>query len=219
MEVRAYIWDMDGTLLNTLPTIHYHCNLSLKHFGFHEITLEECRDLCRLSIGHFYHKLLALGGCPTEKIDALQPKIRDLDCNRYLENPSFLTEPFDGIISTLKTLKERGIVNGILTNKPHAIAVSLCAHFFDDLIDICIGQTPDTISKPHKECMDGVFSSLHFKPSDILYIGDTDIDMQTARNTGVLAAAATWGFQSIDTLLSYQPDFILSSPEELLTLL
>lgn len=219
MGVRACIWDMDGTLLYTLPTIYHNCNLSLKHFGFHEITLEECKDLCRFSIQHFYHKLLALGGCPPEHIDEFQPKIRDYDCAKYLENPIHLTKPYESIPHTLRVLKERGIINGILTNKPHDIAVSLAKHFFGDLIDVCIGQTPETISKPHKECMDGIFSSLHFTPSDILYIGDTDVDMETAKNTGTASAAATWGFQSIDILLSYKPDFVLSSPEELLTLL
>ena len=65
MGFRACVWDLDGTLLYTLPTIHHYCNQSLRHFGFHDITLDECRDLCRLSIAEFYHKLLKLGGCPT----------------------------------------------------------------------------------------------------------------------------------------------------------
>lgn len=64
MGFRACVWDLDGTLLYTLPTIHHYCNQSLRHFGFHDITLDECRDLCRLSIAEFYHKLLKLGGCP-----------------------------------------------------------------------------------------------------------------------------------------------------------
>lgn len=64
MGFRACVWDLDGTLLYTLPTIHHYCNQSLRHFGFHGITLDECRDLCRLSIAEFYHKLLKLGGCP-----------------------------------------------------------------------------------------------------------------------------------------------------------
>lgn len=63
MGFRACVWDLDGTLLYTLPTIHHYCNQSLRHFGFHDITLDECRDLCRLSIAEFYHKLLKLGGC------------------------------------------------------------------------------------------------------------------------------------------------------------
>lgn len=56
MGFRACVWDLDGTLLYTLPTIHHYCNQSLRHFGFHDITLDECRDLCRLSIAEFYHK-------------------------------------------------------------------------------------------------------------------------------------------------------------------
>ena len=73
MGFRACVWDLDGTLLYTLPTIHHYCNQSLRHFGFHDITLDECRDLCRLSIAEFYHKLLKLGGCPPDRVAALQP--------------------------------------------------------------------------------------------------------------------------------------------------
>ena len=80
MGFRACVWDLDGTLLYTLPTIHHYCNQSLRHFGFHDITLDECRDLCRLSIAEFYHKLLKLGGCPPDRVAALQPAIRDYDC-------------------------------------------------------------------------------------------------------------------------------------------
>ena len=77
MGFRACVWDLDGTLLYTLPTIHHYCNQSLRHFGFHDITLDECRDLCRLSIAEFYHKLLKLGGCPPDRVDVYkrQPHI------------------------------------------------------------------------------------------------------------------------------------------------
>ena len=60
MPYRACVWDMDGTLLNTLPTILYYCNQSLAHFGLHSIAMEDCRDLCRLPISHFYHRLLRM---------------------------------------------------------------------------------------------------------------------------------------------------------------
>ena len=96
MGFRACVWDLDGTLLYTLPTIHHYCNQSLRHFGFHDITLDECRDLCRLSIAEFYHKLLKLGGCPPDRVAALQPAIRDYDCAAYLSDFTYLTQPYAG---------------------------------------------------------------------------------------------------------------------------
>lgn len=126
MGFRACVWDLDGTLLYTLPTIHHYCNQSLRHFGFHDITLDECRDLCRLSIAEFYHKLLKLGGCPPDRVAALQPVIRDYDCAAYLSDFTYLTQPYTGVCETLAELNRRGIKNAVLTNKPNAVA--LCTH-------------------------------------------------------------------------------------------
>ena len=115
MGFRACVWDLDGTLLYTLPTIHHYCNQSLRHFGFHDITLDECRDLCRLSIAEFYHKLLKLGGCPPDRVAALQPAIRDYDCAAYLSDFTYLTQPYAGVCETLAELNRRGIPSRSLT--------------------------------------------------------------------------------------------------------
>ena len=148
MGFRACVWDLDGTLLYTLPTIHHYCNQSLRHFGFHGITLDECRDLCRLSIAEFYHKLLKLGGCPPDRVAALQPAIRDYDCAAYLSDFTYLTQPYAGVCETLAELNRRGIKNAVLTNKPNAVACALIDRFFGDAMELCVGQTPETISKP-----------------------------------------------------------------------
>lgn len=218
MSYRACVWDLDGTLLYTLPTIHHYCCLSLAHFGFHAISLEECRDLCRLSIAHFYHKLLALGGCPPDDIERLQPAIRDYDCASYLSDFAYLTKPYDGVRETLETLCAKGVKNAVLTNKPNAVACALIEQFFGGLMDVCVGQTPGTISKPDPRSMDGVLDTLGVRRDEVLYVGDTDVDMQTARNTGVAAAAAVWGYQPLQTLLPYAPEFVVHSPRELISI-
>ena len=156
MGFRACVWDLDGTLLYTLPTIHHYCNQSLRHFGFHDITLDECRDLCRLSIAEFYHKLLKLGGCPPDRVAALQPAIRDYDCAAYLSDFTYLTQPYAGVCETLAELNRRGIKNAVLTNKPNAVACALIDRFFGDAMELCVGQTPETISKPDPHSMDPV---------------------------------------------------------------
>lgn len=215
---RACIFDLDGTLLYTLPTIHYNCNASLAHFGFHGISLPACRDLCRLSIAQFYHRLLELGGCPADRIADLQPQIRDYDCAEYLKDFTYLTEPYEGISETLRELRARGIRTGVLTNKPRDVAQSLMDHFFGDLIELCIGQTPDTISKPDPRSMDGILSGLSLTREEIVYVGDTDVDMQTARNTGVFPVAASWGYQPLDALMPYAPGLIAEQAADVLKL-
>ncbi|WP_283673415.1 HAD family hydrolase [Butyricicoccus sp. Marseille-Q5471] len=218
MSFRACIWDLDGTLFYTLPTIHYYCNRSLAHFGLREITVEECQDLCRLSITQFYQRLLELGGCPSEDMNHLAPRIRDFDCASYLADFTYLTKPYDGIRETLTELKQMGVKNAVLTNKPNQIACSLVNLFFSDLIDVCIGQTPESISKPDPRSLDAVLHTLSISRSEAVYVGDTDVDMQTAHNTGVAAAAVAWGYQPLETLLCYKPDFVVHTPHELISL-
>lgn len=216
MPYRACVWDMDGTLLNTLPTILYYCNQSLAHFGLHSIAMEDCRDLCRLPISHFYHRLLRLSGCPEQDVERLQPAIRDYDCASYLKDFSHLTEPYEGIRETLEALRDMGIKNAVLTNKPDALAHSLTRQFFGGLMEACIGQTPQTISKPDPRSMDRVLDTLHVQCSEILYVGDTDIDMQTAHNSGAAAAAACWGYQSIEQLMPYSPEHVIHALGDLI---
>lgn len=216
---RACIFDLDGTLLYTLPTIHHYCNASLSHFHLHSITITECQELCRLSISHFYQRLLLLGGCPPDKVHELQPQIRDYDCAAYLKDFTYLTEPYPGMTETLQALRRQGMLAGVLTNKPHAIANSLVRHFFGDLVSVCIGQTPNTISKPDPRCMDEILIRLSCEKDDLVYIGDTDVDMETAQNTGVTAIAAAWGYQPLTSLLPYHPAFIAQQPTDILQFL
>ncbi len=216
MTFRACIWDLDGTLLYTLPTIHHYCNHTLAHFGFRGISVDACRDLCRLSIAHFYHRLLSLGGCPAEEIERLQPAVRDYDCASYLSDVSYLTEPYDGVVETLQALHDKGVKNAVLTNKPNTVACALTERFFSGLMDACIGQTPDSISKPDPRSMDGVLKALNVRQDEVLYVGDTDVDMETAQNTGVSAAAAAWGYQPAEMLAPYRPLYLISDPRELI---
>lgn len=215
---KGCIFDLDGTLLYTLPTIHHYCNRSLAHFGFHSITLQECQDLCRLSIANFYQRLLLLGGCPSDEVKSLHPLIRDYDCEWYLQDFAYLTEPYEGIAKTLQILRKRGIRTGVLTNKPNEIAQSLIRTFFGELIEICVGQTPDSIPKPEPRSMDRILQGLALSRDELAYVGDTDVDMRTAINAGAFAVAAAWGYQPRQTLAAFHPGFIADKPQDILTL-
>ena len=119
---------------------------------------------------------------------------------------------------TLAELNRRGIKNAVLTNKPNAVACTLIDRFFGDAMELCVGQTPETISKPDPHSMDSVLEPLRKPHHYLLYLGDTDLDMQTARNTQTAAAAAAWGYQTLEMLLPYHPEFIVRRPEQLLTI-
>jgi phosphoglycolate phosphatase len=216
--MRACIFDLDGTLVNTLPTVQHYCNLSLAHFGLQSVSQDACRNLCRLPIASFYHRLVRLGGCPEEQVAALAPRVRDYDVAAYLTDYRYLTEPYSGIAELLQALQKRGVVTAVLTNKPAKVAENLMSDLFPGAFAIVRGQTPETISKPDPRSLWNLLSDLHVRRDQCVYVGDTDVDMDTARAAGVLAAAATWGFQERELLLKCGPDFVADTPEDLLAL-
>lgn len=212
------VFDLDGTLVNTLPTVHHYCNQSLIHFGFHAVSEDECRKLCRLPIATFYHRLLHLGGCPDDRIEDFAAKIRDYDLSIYLKDCQYLTKPYPGITDLLRELRNRHAVTAVLTNKPAPVAESLMEKLFPGMFDIVRGQTPETISKPDPRSLWNLLCDLKIRREECVYVGDTDVDMETAKSAGVPAAAATWGFQEREILLSFHPDFVADQPLDLLAL-
>ncbi len=212
----ACIFDLDGTLVNTLPTVHHYCNLSLVHFGFNPVSMDQCRELCRLSISEFYARLLQLGGCPLDKVDELTDPIRAYDLDIYKKNIHYLTTPFPGIKELLCELKKLGVKTAVLTNKPAPLAELLMDHMFPGLFDIVAGQTPTSISKPDPRSLANMISMLRLQSGSCLYVGDTDVDMITADAAGVSKCAVTWGYQSAEELSRFSPDYMVDTATQLL---
>lgn len=215
MRYRACIFDLDGTLVNTLPTVHHYSNGSLKHFGLGSITMEQCQSLCKLSIANFYPGLLRLGGCPEERVEELREPIRVYDLEAYQRDILYLTEPYPGIRELLSRLRSKGIVTGVLTNKPKPLADEVLAELFPGLLDVVVGQTPDTISKPDPRSLTNLLDKIGVCGQDCLYVGDTDVDMMTAETAGVDKCAVGWGYQSLDELMVFRPEHIAVEPGEL----
>lgn len=215
----ACIFDLDGTLLDTLPTLCRCCNASLTHFGLNPVSPAQCRDLCRLPIAEFYPRLLQLGGCPDDRSTELVEPIRQYDLETYLKDPCAQTNPFPGIPELLRELRRRGTATAVLTNKPAPLAERVVTSFFPGLLNLVAGQTPDTISKPDPRSLLQLIQALGLNREDCLFVGDTDVDMRTARAAGVPLAAVAWGYQDLRSLSAYEPDWAVRSPKELLPLL
>ena len=213
--MRGCVFDLDGTLVNTLPTVHHYCNLSLAHFGFCSIAEDECRKLCRLPIASFYHRLLQLGGCPEERIEELAPEIRDYDLAIYLKDFQYLTRPYPAIPGLLRELRERRAVLAVLTNKPAPVAESLMESLFPGMFDIVRGQTPETISKPDPRSLWNLLDDLGLAREECVYVGDTDVDMETAQNTGMDCMLVSWGFREAEALMRLAPRYLVSDPAEM----
>lgn len=216
-KYKGCIFDLDGTLLNTIPTIMHYSNLSLKKFGFNEISMDKYRYLCRLSYKEYYKKLLLFGGCPNEDINKYLLDIGAYDQEIYLNDVIYLTEPFCGIIPLLKTLKSKGIKLAVLTNKPHQIAETLTTKYFESLFDLCVGYTPETISKPDPRSLLNLLEKLSLNRDDCIYVGDSDVDVKTAKNADVFSVAVDWGYQEIGVLQKLNPECIINTANDLLS--
>ncbi len=214
--LRACVFDLDGTLVDTLPTVHHYCCATLVHFGLNPVTLDQCRGLCRLSIAQFYPQLLRLGGCPEERIEPLLEPVRQYDLDSYLQDIFYLTRPYPGIKALLEGLRGLGVASAVLTNKPAPLAQALMDALFPGLLDEVAGQTPDSVSKPDPRSLTGLLERMGVDRESCLYVGDSDVDMITAQNAGIAACAVTWGYQTREELSVFSPAWFAGSAEELL---
>lgn len=219
MTYRACIFDLDGTLVNTLPTVHYYANVTLAHFGLRSISLGQCQSLCKLSIADFYPGLLRLGGCSEERVEELRETVRTYDLAAYQKDTLYLTEAYAGIRELLCLLRKEGVLTGVLTNKPKPLADEVMETLFPGLLDIVVGQTPDTISKPDPRALTNLLDELKLRPQECLYVGDTDVDMMTAAAAGVDKCAVGWGYQTLEELRVFRPEYVVTDPEELAEIL
>lgn len=218
MSKRCFLFDLDGTLLNTLPSMYHCCNHTLAQMGLNHISMEQCRVLCRLPIVGYYEELLRLGGCPPVEAAARQAEAYEIYMQEYEIDPLHLTEPFLGMKETLIQLRERGYRLGVLTNKARSLADATVAHFFPDLFELVVGQTPESISKPDARAMQGVLQAMKLSAEACIYVGDTDVDICTGQNAGVEVCLAAWGYQTLAEMHPLVPNYIANTPPRLLEL-
>ena len=219
MKYKMCVWDLDGTLLNTLPSLHYYNNKSLEHYGFKKITYKDSIDLIKYPLGQYYQNLLILGGCPVDKVDEIVDELTEYDYTMYNDNPLYLVEEFPDIKETLIQLNELGIVNAVFSNKFEEICIKTVNHFYPSLIKYVSGQLIDSPPKPNVGCLDRLNKQSDISLDEMLLIGDTQVDILTARNNNTKVAAVSWGYQDLDVLNEYKPDYIIHNPKEVLDII
>lgn len=214
MKYKLCIWDLDGTLLNTLSTLNYYDNEALKHYGYNPINIKQSAEIIKLPIQTYYSKLLEYGNC--KDIDAIVDELLEYDLSLYNKNPLYLTVPFDSIKETLIKLKNLGIINVVLSNKPNEISNALVNHFFKDEIEKTYGQTKNTISKPQKGSIDVILKDYNISKDEMIIIGDTEVDLLTANVHDFDSIAVKWGYSDIDYLKKFNPTYIIEKPVEII---
>lgn len=210
---KAVIFDLDGTLLNTLEDLKDSTNAALKEQGLAERTLEEVRQF----VGNGIHKLIERAvpeGVSDETVEQVFQKFRSY----YMKHCQDKTCAYPGIQELLLELKRRGIVMAIVSNKADAAVKELAKEYFPE-ISVAIGEREGIARKPAPDSVYEALRILGVSKEAALYVGDSDVDIATAKNAEVPCVAVTWGFREEELLRSLNPAFIIQQPEELLDLL
>lgn len=213
MNFQAAIFDLDGTLINSLEDLADSANAMLASYGFPTHPL----DPYRYFVGNGSRKLIER--ClPKEK--ATDPDFVEEALQRYKEIYAHHTEdktrPYVGILSALQMLQQQGIPMGICTNKHQSAADEIVAHMFPPgLFRTISGDRPGLPRKPHPQKVLKMAEDFGVASRRVAYFGDTSVDMDTAHNAGFYAVGVLWGFRPQEELVAHGADILLASPEEI----
>lgn len=210
----AVIFDLDGTLLNTLGDLRAATNHALEVRGLPPHSMEEIRQF----IGNGIRLLICRAmpeGTPEAEIDAALDDFKAY----YAAHIHDRTVPYDGISQLLTALRKRGIKVAVLSNKIDSASQQLIEYFFPGKTDVVFGEHVGVPRKPDPTSCRMVMQQLGVQPEQVLYVGDSGTDMQTAKNAGLYAVGVTWGFRSKEVLLEYGADVLVHRPEQILQIL
>lgn len=217
----SVIFDMDGTLLDTVRDLAEATNRVLERNGYMALPEKDFKHYLGDGVENLMRRVLK--SQPEDKrpgdldIESMLPNMIKAQKNEYASLWKMNTRPYDGILEMLTDLKRNGCKLGIVTNKPHDFAQLMTNYYFgSDLFDIVIGQEPDRPVKPAPDSLYYAMDSLNVSKSGLLYVGDTNTDMFTAKNADVMSIGVLWGFRSREELLESGARFIAETPDDIL---
>lgn len=214
MKYDAVIFDLDGTILSTLEDLADGTNYALKSNGLPERTIDEVRRF----VGNGVRLLIERAvpeNTPLETID----KVHATFAEYYTAHCSIKTKPYDGILDMLDGLRKKGIKLAVLSNKPDYAVQPLCKQYFNEYFDMASGEVTGIAKKPAPDGVYRILDKLGIKNDRCVYIGDSDVDVTTAKNSGMDCIAVDWGFRDRDNLLGAGAELIASTPKELFELI
>ena len=211
--IKAVIYDVDGTVLDTLSTIAYYGNQALEHFGFEPLPENNYKYYAGNGAKVLIERMLEdLGVSVTEYFDRTFEYYNKI----YNEAPVAFTRPFDGISELVKALKAKGIRQAVISNKPDFATRGVMSACFNDEFDRVYGAREGVKLKPDPEALLSVLSELGVKQSECLYVGDTSVDMDTGKNADVTTVGVLWGFRTEEELRRHGADYIVENPMQIL---
>jgi len=208
----AIIFDLDGTLLYTLEDLTDSVNFVLAKYDYPIRTVDEIKNFVGNGVSVLMERAL-----PDGKNNPNFNKCTEMFKTNYAANMFNKTKPYEHITDVLQKLKDDGYKLAVVSNKFDSAVKELCKKYFDNLIDVAIGQGVNVKPSP-----DSVFEAaklLGVKVEDCVFVGDSEVDIQTAQNAGIPCISVTWGYKDIDFLYNNGAGVLVYSPEELLELL
>ena len=211
MKYTIAIFDLDGTILNTLEDLADSTNYALKTCGYPERTMDEVRQF----VGNGIRKLMERAvpeGTPVEEID----RVHETFTAHYKVHCADKTRPYDGIMELLQNLKKDGCKLAVVSNKADYGVQELCKQYFDGIFDFAVGEREGIRKKPAPDSVNEVLKTLGCSRDRAVYIGDSDVDIQTAANAQMDHIIVEWGFRDVQFLISQGAKVLVEKPEEIL---
>ena len=208
--IKALVWDLDGTLLNTIDDLADSVNFVLTKYNQPNKTVDEVKRAVGNGVNKLIERCLENGQNNT-KFTAILQTFKE----HYSKNSAVKTAPYTQITETLKTLKTSGYKLAVVSNKFENAVVDLCQKYFPNTFDVIIGETPQIKRKPAPDMLFAALKKLQVQAEEIYFIGDSEVDLQTAKNADVKCLSALWGFRSKEILLANGAKYFLNTPKEI----
>lgn len=213
--IKGCIFDLDGTLLDTVGTIAHYGNYALSTHGYRAAPVDSYRYFAGNGAKKLVERMLIYANAYTE--DAFS-RVYATYMQAYDASPLHLTRPFDGIDALLVRLRSCGVKTAVLSNKPDSAARPIVSHFFGDAFSYVTGARDGVALKPAPDGACAIMDALSLRPEETLFIGDTGVDMETGKNAGLRPVGCLWGFRDEEELRTCGAEYIVRHPNEIITL-
>lgn len=206
---KAVIFDLDGTLLNTIQDLAEACNYALCEIGLPLHDVDSYKQMLGNGKYKLMERMLPKG---YEKLSELAIKYYE---TYYQKNCLKHTQPYDGICDLLDDLKKRHFKLGVLSNKSNDLTNKVISYFFPNTFDYIIGGDIGFPSKPDPTQLNNIVTNMKIDKEDVLYVGDSDTDVMTAKNAEIECCGVLWGYRNKENVSKHNPDHIVTDIKEL----
>ena len=211
---KTIIFDLDGTLLYTLEDLKDSVNFALSKFNYPQKTLPEIKSF----VGNGVKILMELS-IPNGKNNENFEECLEIFKTHYAQNMFNKTKPYDGIIEMLEKLQKLGFKTAVVSNKFDSATKKLCEKYFTEKIELAIGESENIRKKPAPDSVFKVMEILNSNKNFTYFVGDSEVDIQTAQNANIKCISVTWGYKNEEFLRKNNAEFLANSPKQILEII